>query len=138
MTDSELAFAEKLARLLKLRGTASLEYITAEMQPFSNAQRPDVLWTPTEGGYAGQAFFFEIKLSSKPIVSGRGFRNLVDNLEFAMDALELAIGQYVFVTAAEVPEFSEKFLLENRVRVVSKATCPEDVITWLRSSGALS
>jgi hypothetical protein len=138
VADPELAFAEELARLLKPYGETSLQYITAEMQPFSNAQRPDVVWTPTSGGYANQMFFFEIKLSTKPIKSGQGFRNLVENLEFAADALEHAIGRYVFVTTADVSEFSERFLSENRVHVITNAETPEDVMTWLRASEALA
>lgn len=138
MADPELAFAEQLASLLRQNGEASLEYITAEMQPFSNAQRPDVVWTPNTGGYAGQTFFFEIKLSTRPIVLGRGFRNLVDNLEFATAALERAITCYVFVTSANVPEFSERLLMESRVQVIASASTVDDVLIYLRNFGALA
>jgi hypothetical protein len=138
MSDPELAFAEELASLLHPRGAASLEYITAEMQPFSNAQRPDVVWTPNAGGYAGQIFFFEIKLSTKPILLGRGFRNLVDNLNFATEALERAITRYVFITSANVPEFSERLLSENKVHVIASVSTPEAVLSYLRQIGALA
>ena len=138
MCDSELAFAEQLASVLRSYGESSLVYITAEMQPFSNAQRPDVVWTPSGGGYAGQIFFVEIKLSTKPIVSGRGFRNLVEHREFATEALERAIAGYVFVTNADVPEFSKQFLAENRVHAIANVKTPEDVLMYLRDIGALT
>jgi len=138
MVHPELGFAERLADLLRPYGDASLEYITAEMQPYSNAQRPDVVWTPKTGGYARQLFFFEIKISTKPIVHGRGFRNLVDHLEFASEALGSPIAIYVFVTAAEIPEFSERYLAENRVHIIPSTTDPDDVLTYLRKIGAIT
>lgn len=78
MSAPELAFAEKIQRFLQAVGTASLEYITAEFQPFSNQQRPDVVFVPRVGGYEGQTIFIEIKLSAKPIGSARGFQRLVE------------------------------------------------------------
>lgn len=137
MSDPELDFAEELVSLLRPRGAASLEYITAEMQPFSNAQRPDVVWVPNAGGYAAQTFFFEIKLSTKPILLGRGFRNLLENLEFATEGLGRAITRYVFITSANVPEFPERLLSENRVHVIASISTPEAVLAYLRQTGAL-
>jgi hypothetical protein len=138
MPDPELAFAEELAQLLRPHGDASLEYVTAEMQPYSNAQRPDVVWTPNAGGYVGQTFFFEIKLSTRPAVLGRDFRNLVEHLEFAQDALERPIAKYLFVTTVDVPEFSERFLAQNSVHAIANATSPCDVLLYLRAIAALS
>src|SRR5580704_3739350 len=101
----ELAFAEALLGLLG-RGAARLEYITAEMQPFSNQQRPDIVLTPASGGYSAQTVFLEIKVSTKPLQSGTDFNNLVEHKAFAADALDKPIARYIYVTTGEMPEFS--------------------------------
>jgi len=138
VADIELKFAEELATLLRAYGEVELQYVTAEMQPYSNAQRPDVVWTPKIGGYANQLFFFEIKLSTKPIMLGRGFRNLLEHLEFAKESLDRAIAGYVFVTNADIPEFSERFLSENNVHSLANVNSPSDVIEFLRQIGVIA
>src|SRR5437762_1045819 len=102
MADPELAFAEALSGLLAGRGTAGLVYITAEMQPFSNQQRPDVVFTPNSGPFASQTIFIEIKLSAKPLKEARSYLNLVEHKEFAAEAIQRRIGCYVFVTKQNI------------------------------------
>jgi hypothetical protein len=128
----ELDFARRLRLLLEVAGTTSEEYITAEMQPFSHQQRPDVVFIPNAGGYAGQVVFLEIKLTSKQILHGRGYTNLVENRKFAEESLERPIGCYIFVTSQAVPAFSARFLADRTVMVFDEVTCPEVVIERLR------
>lgn len=132
-----MSFAEELAKSLGNNGDVSLQYITAQLQPYSNAQRPDVVWTPRLGGYAGQLFFFEIKLSTKPIALGQGFRLLVEHRDYAADALERPVSRYVFVTSAAIPEFSERFLAEHHIHAIANAQDVEAVLSYLRCIEAL-
>ncbi|TWB86775.1 hypothetical protein FBZ93_12815 [Bradyrhizobium macuxiense] len=133
----ELDFARQLKVLLEAAGTASEEYITAQMQPFSHQQRPDVVFVPNAGGYAGQVVFLEIKLTSKQILHGRGFANLVENREFAEESLERPIGRYILVTSQSVPAFSARFLADRNVTVFDEVTSPEVVIERLREQQIL-
>jgi hypothetical protein len=134
----ELPFAEALRSLLRRLGTARLEYITAELQPFSNQQRPDVVLIPNSGGYAGQIIFIEIKLSTKPIRDSRGFQNLIEHKDFAAEALEGSIGRYVYVTNASVPEFSKKFLMERGIHVLDVVSTEAEVVDRLKALAAIS
>lgn len=137
MAAPELAFAEELRDLLNSHGSARLEYITAEFQPFSNQQRPDIVFAPRHGGFVGQPIFIEVKLSTKPIRDGHGLRILVDHKEFATDALETNIARYVYVSNVEIPEFSKKFLAENSIAVIDRVSMPSEVVSGLRALGIL-
>lgn len=57
----ELLLANELAAQLSASGSCVVEYATAEMQPFSNAHRPDLVYTPASGPYSGQTVFIEVK-----------------------------------------------------------------------------
>lgn len=114
----ELAFATNLRELLAPYGQVSVEYITAELQPFSNQQRPDVVFIPGAGGYARQTIFVEVKLSTKTIQDGRGFTNLVEHKVFAEEALERPVTRYLYVTSQSVPEFSSRQLLAQGIIII--------------------
>ncbi len=133
----ELAFAEMLLGLLQ-PAAARLEYITAEMQPFSNQQRPDVVLIPTSGGYSGRTIFLEIKISTKPLQSGANFNNLVEQKTIAAEALGSPIARYVYVTDEAVSEFSKRFLKGHGIDVFDRVKMPQDVIDQLRQIGALA
>jgi hypothetical protein len=99
MAAPELEFAETVSKLLADLGKTRLEYITAEFQPFSNQQRPDVVFLPKAGGYAGRTIFVEIKLSTKTLVEARSFSHLLEHKTFAEEAMECIVARYIFVTA---------------------------------------
>jgi hypothetical protein len=121
MPAPELAFVTRMRELLAPYGNVSVEYITAEFQPFSNQQRPDIVFSPHTGGYAGQTIFIEVKLSTKPIQAGRGFTNLVEHKAFAEEALERPIRKYIYVANQTVSEFSSRQLLAQGIIVIDNA-----------------
>lgn len=131
----ELEFARTLKELLCRHGSPSLHYITAELQPFSNQQRPDIVFLPHRGGYANHIVFIEIKLTTKPIIAARDFANLVERKTFAEEALERPIARYAFVTTQAVPEFSGHLLKSQGVLVFDGIATPEDVVDKLQQEG---
>jgi hypothetical protein len=138
MSAPELAFAEKIQRFLQAVGTASLEYITAEFQPFSNQQRPDVVFVPRVGGYEGQTIFIEIKLSAKPIGSARGFQRLVEKKQFASEALGARIGRYLYVTNESVPELLKKRLEQEGIQVLDDIANEPELEAQLQELGLIT
>lgn len=132
MPDPELAFATRLRELLAPYGVVSVEYISAELQPFSNQQRPDVVFSPQAGGYARQTIFIEIKLSNRTIKDGRGFSNLVEHKVFAEEALERPLSRYLYVTSQSVPEFSARQLLEQGIIVIDKIEDEHGLVEEMR------
>jgi hypothetical protein len=134
---AELAFATRMRELLAPYGSVSVEYITAELQPFSNQQRPDIVFSPQSGGYARQNIFIEIKLSSKTIQDGRGFSNLVEHKVFAEEALERPLTRYLYVTSQSVPEFSSRQLLAQGIMVIDNIKNEEGLLDEMRKSDLL-
>jgi hypothetical protein len=129
----ELAFAEALRAILASNGSAQLEYVSAQLQPFSNQQRPDIVFIPKSGGYSSQVIFLEIKLSTRGLQGGTDYRILVENMEFAAESLDSSISQYIYVTSSEVPEFSKRFVSERGIRILDLVTSPEQVIEGLKA-----
>ncbi|MGH8612690.1 MAG: hypothetical protein ACREYF_11845 [Gammaproteobacteria bacterium] len=133
----ELAFAERLCGLLARSGSARLEYISAELQPFCNQQRPDIVFVPRSGGYRGQTIVVEIKLSTAKIQTGRAYQTLVEHSVFAGEALGRPIGRYIYVTKSVVPEFSKRFLAGRGIQILDSVTTEAEVVEWLRTTGVI-
>ncbi|MFS8084828.1 MAG: hypothetical protein ACMG6H_04305 [Acidobacteriota bacterium] len=58
----ELQVATDAVKELGGHGFAELQYITAGFEPFSSAQRPDVVFWPDEGPNEGRAFVIELRM----------------------------------------------------------------------------
>ncbi|ESQ89766.1 hypothetical protein [Asticcacaulis benevestitus] len=106
----ELELVTELASLLRKHGDVSVEYVTAEMQPFTNQFKPDILFSPTLGGYSRQKIFIEIKLKLKNM--GVFIKTLPAHKEFAEEYMEIPITKYVFATSIGIDELTSK-RLEN-------------------------
>jgi hypothetical protein len=57
---TELSIIEEVAKSLSLFGNAEIVYLTAEFAPFSNQQRPDLLFR-SGSVFAGRPIFVEFK-----------------------------------------------------------------------------
>jgi len=62
MIRMELQMATDAVQELSGHGFAELQYITAGFEPFSSAQRPDVVFWPDEGPNEGRAFVIELRI----------------------------------------------------------------------------
>jgi hypothetical protein len=60
--ESELSLATATEEHLRESGTVELLYITAEFEPFSSAQRPDLIFSPERGPSSGKLFVVELRL----------------------------------------------------------------------------
>src|SRR5215216_3192820 len=62
MTGLELQVATTALQELRGYGTVELQYITAEFEPFSSAQRPDIVFWPNSGPNEGRPFVVELRM----------------------------------------------------------------------------
>lgn len=69
MAASEIEIATDAVRELSKYGVAELQYISAGFQPYSNAQRPDVVFWPGKGPNEGGTFFVELRIPTNPTQS---------------------------------------------------------------------
>ena len=129
----ELRFAEKFCTLLREYGSARLEYVTAEFQPFSNQQRPDVAFLPGSGGFKGQLVFFEIKFAPTTWRS----QNLAEHRKLALETLDCPIGKYIFVTPHRVADFTKKLLLAKQILTYDSVSDEEDVLLRMGRAGII-
>ncbi|MGX7709444.1 hypothetical protein [Methylobacterium sp. Gmos1] len=136
MTEFELASA--LAKQLSYDGAVELVYLTAEFQPFSNAQKPDIIFKPRRGAWAGQIVIIEIKIESAPRRTGRAYQNLVEHKQFCAESLNERIAKLIFVTNQPVPQFSVALLARDGIIVVDHSGEADQTATAIRSALALS
>jgi|ERR1043166_5312638 hypothetical protein len=127
----DLAFAEGLVTSLRLRGEAKLMYISAEMQPFSNQQKPDIVYVPYAGSFGNHTIFVEIKLDDRALSSTRATRIISDRKAFAEYYLEKDIRLYVVVTALPVSDIVKAQLSKQRIKILDKISNQEEVLAAL-------
>jgi hypothetical protein len=134
----EIEYTNELKLQLAPFGNVSIEYITAETQPFSSQQRPDVLFSPFSGAYRNTLIFIEVKLSTKAVLLGHFVPAILEKRAFAADALERPVARYVYVSAADVPEHCRKLLENENIIVVAPAQIAYDVICELSDRHVIS
>jgi hypothetical protein len=82
MMGDELQIATAAVWKLRDYGDAELQYITAEFEPFSSAQRPDIVFIPDSGRNQGRSFVVELRM---PVDASRKLptpEELKDHREF--------------------------------------------------------
>lgn len=82
---SNLEIASEAVGHLQGFGHVQLAYLTAEFEPFSSAQRPDLLFTPLEGPNAGQMFVVELRMAMNPLRPVPSLAILREHRQFVAD-----------------------------------------------------
>ena len=131
MEKRELAFAKELSSILSPLGLARLEYITSEFEPFSAQERPDIVFTPSNGAYANTTIFIEIRFPRNASILRGSLIQLPERRDFVSDALNARLSKYVCITNVEVPEFSKALLLKTRISVIDKISDPANAAAEL-------
>jgi hypothetical protein len=131
----ELRFATELSQRLGESGACALIYATAEMQPFSNAQKPDLVYTPAEGPYAGQNIFVEIKLRPRHFAESRQASILKECFEFVQEYTAMRMAWYFFVTEVTISDLAKSALRKHRIFVADQAKSVESVYDTIRNFG---
>lgn len=97
MVGTNLRVAEEALELLRDVGIVDLKYLTAEFEPFSSRDRPDLIFIPNSGPNAGRVFVVELRLRlpSSGLMPSR--RALVAHRQFVQEDL---VGRYMFFAVA--------------------------------------
>ncbi len=93
---SELSIVENTCKLLSLHGDSQVVYVTAELAPFSNQQKPDLVYTPSKYN-SHIVYFIEYKKTPLKGYSNNFFSDLMENKSFAEESLQQKV-VYVFST----------------------------------------
>ena len=101
MDETELDVAESVANVLCVVGSVTLQYLTAEFEPYSSAHRPDIVFIPSDGPNRDRVFVVEVRVtkpSYRPNV-----RALISHREFVLAEL----GGYHFFGVATSADLSD-------------------------------
>ena len=97
MMKKELNYIEEAARELKRYGLVYIGYITAEIEPYSSQQRPDISFIPHSGPNADEVFFIELRLFDNNIPKSY-LDALSEHYNYAQDSAEHEFAGYAFAT----------------------------------------
>lgn len=129
----ELSLATAAAEHLRGNGTVELLYITAEFEPYSSAQRPDLAFFPERGPSSGKSFVIEIRVP-RP---GRGLPTVEELCEHR-DFIKTEghqIPQFALATNRSVSDEFRCSLQANKIEVFDLVVSGKDlasrVLQWI-------
>jgi hypothetical protein len=82
--NTELQLIEDTAKILSKYGKSYVAYITSELQPFSNQQRPDLVYTSSKYGIT---FFIEYKRLRHNHIEASYINSIEDRTQFVRSGL---------------------------------------------------
>lgn len=132
-----LDFARHLASGLSPYGAVRLEYATAEMQPFSAGQRPDLAFEPRSGRYRGKLIFIELAFSMSHTHSAYDTQNALARRCFVAEYLERQPALHLLITNYKIAEFSQTLLTRNGIRVIDNVGTPDAAVTLIRDASGV-
>ncbi len=113
---SELSVIEATSKMLSLHGESEVLYLTAEFSPFSNQQKPDLLFRRSD--LTGKrTFFVEYKENINQNDINQLCKDLVEHQDFVQDAI---LERYVFIFATNTalkPEIIEELKLNKIITI---------------------
>lgn len=128
----ELSLATAAAEHLRATGAVELLYITAEFEPYTSAQRPDLVFFPDRGPSSGKSFVVEIRVPR----TGRGIptvEELCEHRDF-MKTEEQPLPQFALATNRSVSDDFRYALRANEIEVFDRVTSGKDlasrVLQW--------
>src|SRR5688500_16888938 len=98
----ELGYVGAAAEILKHRGKVFVGYITAELEPYSAQQKPDISFVPDEGPHAGGVFFVELRLFDNQRFPPGYLKALREHRIFAQEGAECEYAGFALATNVEL------------------------------------
>jgi hypothetical protein len=96
--ERELDVAQGAVAQLRNYGEASLLYVTAEFQPFSNQQMPDLLFIPSLGPKQAETFLVELRLWGAQELPSHLPMSLLEHRQFAIESLGCSSLNFAFAS----------------------------------------
>lgn len=113
--NTELQVIESAAKVLSASGDSYIAYITAELQPFSNQQRPDLIYTSKD---LNITFFIEYKFL-RPSGIGESYINSIDDrTEFVKSGFKDESITYILAVDSTLSDKDKITLEKHGVKVI--------------------
>lgn len=137
--NNELNLMRAAADILKQQGEACTPYITAELEPYSAQQKPDVSFVPNQGPNAGKDFLVEFRLFESGELPPAYVDVLEEHRAFALEGVEADCGGFAFATNAKLGRVSIQRLTEASIRylgpVDSAQALADQIDAWAAEAG---
>ena len=131
----ELSYVQAATEILKHQGRVSIGYITAELEPYSAQQKPDISFVPQSGPNAEEVFFVELRLFDSGQVSNGYLKALSEHRAFAQEGAEHEYAGFALATNVELTPDDIDQLAGIGVHylgpVDSGATLANRIIEWV-------
>jgi hypothetical protein len=130
---SELEIIELTGKELTAFGQVEIVYVTAEFQPFSNQQKPDLKFIPNNSNCI---FFIEFKREPKNGYSKHYMSSIIEHRDFLIEGQNLYLN-YAFATDNAVDTDLIEILNLNKISVFTLVNSKEDlvreILNWVKN-----
>lgn len=114
--NTEFSIIQETKKLLEKCGEVEVLYTTAEFAPFSNQQKPDLVFTPYD--LEGKIFFIEFKLGRSNGFDKSYFNSILEHKKFVQEDGNLDYEvEYAFATNGKIDKEYQEFLIKNNIKV---------------------
>lgn len=110
---SELKVIEATSQMLSMHGECEVVYLTAEFSPFSNQQKPDLIFR-IDDSFKNQILFVEYKENLSKVAIRQLVDHLIEHEEFVQDSI-LERFTYIFATNVQLSESTIHQLKDNKI-----------------------
>lgn len=122
----ELEIINGTEKLLNGLGKTEVVYLTAEFEPFTNQQKPDLMFIGNRKKDC--VFFVEYKMDPKLSITDSYISNIIENKKFVGESIEQKLF-YAFATNCFIDNKLQDILLDNGIVVFNNINSSEALYT---------
>lgn len=124
--NKELLFIEEFKKKLATYGKVELMYISAEFEPFSNQQKPELVFTPNNNDQRKDVYVIEYKTEPTKGFDDGYTKLITEHKEFILSEENVNI-KYVFVTNGSVNISLKSTLTNNDIAVFDNVSSVDEL-----------
>lgn len=128
--NTELQVIENAAKVLSASGDSYIAYITAELQPFSNQQRPDLIYTSKD---PSMTFFIEYKFLPPNGISESYINSIDDRTEYVRSGLKGESVTYILAVDSTLSDTDKITLGKHGVKVMEHINSAENLAESIKN-----
>lgn len=128
-TPTELEMAEAVIQKLSMHGEAKLAYVSAELEPFSRQQKPDIIFKRNEDEKL--LFFIDFKLSKNKPFHSEYIRSSCERKAFILETVTGYTTIYIVGTNATLTQEQRNFLESFDIPSVDEINSADDFASAL-------
>jgi hypothetical protein len=127
--NTELQLIEDTAKILSKFGSSYIAYITSELQPFSNQQRPDLIYTSSKDG---ATFFIEYKRLHFNQIGTSYINSMEERIQFVTNGLTEKNVTYILAVDGSLSNEEKIAIVNYGIKIIENITSAQALADGIR------